>query len=66
MCSSQLCSWQMVARCLFVFLFIFVQTNSLLENQNCFIELTLTELEKEQIKTVLFFGWGKTSIKQLV
>ena len=39
---------------LFVLVF-FSRTNSLLENQNCFIDSTFTELEQEQIKRFFFF-----------
>lgn len=47
MCSSQLCSWQM-ARCV-------LKTNSLLENKNSFIDLTLTQLNQLQIKAFSFW-----------
>lgn len=42
-----------------MFFFSSRKTNSLLENQNCFIDLTFTQLEQEQIKTfcfLFFFG----------
>lgn len=38
----------------FCFFFSSRKTNSLLENQNCFIDLTFTQLEQEQIKTFCF------------
>lgn len=40
----------MAARCFFLCVCFFLQTNSLLKNQNCFIDLTFTELEQVQIK----------------
>lgn len=55
MCSSQLCSWQMAARCFFFVFLFFLKTNSLLENQNSFIDLTFTQVEQVQIKTFFFF-----------
>lgn len=43
-----------------MFFFFSHKTNSLLENQNCFIDLTFTQLEQEQIKTFFFlFFWGE-------
>lgn len=42
-----------------MFFFFSRKTNSLLENQNCFIDLTFTQLEQEQIKTFFLFFWGE-------
>lgn len=38
------------------------KTNSLLENQNCFIDLTFTQLEQEQIKTFFFCFFGEKGV----
>lgn len=45
-----------------MFFFFSRKTNSLLENQNCFIDLTFTQLEQEQIKTFFFFFLGEKGV----